>query len=79
MANVFNLSASVSLPGDASYGSALLAGVGAGFYSTPADAVRQCLKFDRVVQPDAESAQRYSVLFQKYKSIHDALAPIYKK
>ena len=78
IANVFNLSAAVSLPGDASYGSALLAGVGAGFYSTPADAVRQCLKFDRTVQPNAEIAQIYSTLFEKYKSIHDALAPIYK-
>ena len=79
IANVFNLSAAVSLPGDASYGSALLAGVGAGFYSTPAEAVRKCLKFDRTVQPNAEVAQIYSTLFEKYKSIHDALAPIYKK
>ncbi len=79
IANVFNLSAAVSLPGDASYGSALLAGVGAGFYSTPADAVRKCLKLDRTVQPNQEIAQIYSELFEKYKSIHDALAPIYKK
>ncbi len=77
IANVFNLPAIVPNPGDASYGSALLAGVGAGYFASPAEAVEKCLKFDRTVEPDAEAAKEYAILFKKYKAVHDALAPIY--
>jgi len=79
IADVFGLAATVPIPGDASYGSALLAGVGAGLFATPSEAVSQCLKFDRVVEPDAASARAYSELFEKYKAAHDALAPVYSK
>ena len=78
LSNVFNLPASVPIPGDASYGSALLAGVGAGYFSNPVQAVEKCLKTDRTIQPDAESAEKYAQLFKKYKATHDALAPVYK-
>ena len=78
VANVFDIEAAVPAPADASYGSALLAGVGVGVFSSPKDAVKKCLKFDRTVSPDAETAALYSALFEKYKAVHDALAPIYK-
>ena len=75
--NVFNLPVQVSIPGDASFGSALLAGTGVGLFANSADAVRKCLRIDREIHPDPERAAQYAALFRKYKAVHDALAPIY--
>jgi len=75
--NVFNLPVQVSIPGDASFGSALLAGTGIGLFDNSADAVRKCLRIDRELHPDAGKAAQYAELFRTYQKIHDALAPIY--
>ena len=75
--DVFNLPVQVPIPGDASFGSALLAGTGVGLFANSADAVRKCLRIDREIHPDPERAAQYAALFRKYKSVHDALAPIY--
>ncbi len=64
-------------PGDASFGAALLAGVGAGFFADAKSAVAKCLKIDRTVKPDPARAAKYAALFEKYKAVHDALAPVY--
>lgn len=77
VANVFNLPAKVSIPGDASFGSALLAAAGTGYFASSADAVRKCLRFDRELVPDPELARYYGEGFKRYQAIHDALAPIY--
>lgn len=78
VSDVFNMSVAVPIPGDASYGAALLAGVGAGAFANAADAVKKCLKIGRFVEPDPSSASRYAELFEKYKAAHDALAPVCK-
>lgn len=75
--NVFNLPVQVSTPGDASFGSALLAGTGIGLFGSSTEAVRKCLKIDRELKPDPALAEQYAALFRKYRKIHDALAPIY--
>ena len=75
--NVFNLPVSVSVPGDASFGTALLAGTGIGLFENSAEAVRKCLKIDRELHPDPREAARYAELFETYRKIHDAMAPIY--
>lgn len=77
VANVFNCTVSVPQPGDASFGACLLAGVGIGIFSDVKDAVEKCLKIARRIEPDAEIAAKYAKLFERYRSIHDALAPIY--
>ena len=77
--SIFNLPLQVPTPGDASFGSALLAGTGAGFFADPRDAVRKCLKTDRELRPDPDKAARYRKLFRQYRDIHDALAPVYAK
>ncbi len=64
---------------DASFGSALLAGVGVGVFKDEVAAVRQCLKLDRELRPDAERARFYASQFQHYRQIHDALAGCYKQ
>ena len=66
--SIFNLPLQVPTPGDASFGSALLAGTGAGFFADP-----------RELRPDPDKAARYRKLFRQYRDIHDALAPVYAK
>ncbi len=75
--NVFNCSVAVPSPGDASFGTALLAGVGIGVYPDVKSAVKTCLKVDRTIDPDPDKAAVYEKLFVTYKKIHDALAPVY--
>ncbi len=62
---------------DASFGSALLAGVGTGVFADEASAVRQCLRFDRELRPDPERAAFYNTRFTHYRALHDALATCY--
>lgn len=64
---------------DASFGSALLAGVGTGVFADEALAVRQCLRFDRELRPDPERAAFYNTRFTHYRALHDALAPCYAR
>ena len=77
--NVFDLPLQVPVPGDASFGTALLAATGAGFFPDSREAVRRCLHIDREVRPDAALAGFYRRKFAEYREIHDALAPIYRK
>ena len=77
VANVFNCAVAVPSPGDASFGAALLAGVGIGVFADVKDAVAKCLHIDRTVEPDPAAAAQYATLFNRYRAIHDALAPVY--
>ena len=79
VANVFNRPAAVPLPGDASFGAGLLAGVGAGVFLDEREAVAKCLRIGRTVEPDPGAAAEYEELFNHYRRIHDALAPIYSQ
>ncbi|KKR04711.1 MAG: Xylulokinase [Candidatus Uhrbacteria bacterium GW2011_GWF2_39_13] len=78
ISDVFN--APVKCPSicDASFGSALLAGVGTGVFPDEISAVRQCLKFDRKILPDADNAEFYAKQFRHYRNIHDELAGVYR-
>ena len=67
----------ISIPGDASFGSALLAGTGIGLFRDSAEAVKRCLKIEREIHPEPSLASFYRERFSVYKKIHDALAPIY--
>jgi len=75
--DVFNLPASVPAPGDASFGTALLAATGCGRFASAAEAVEHCLTFRRELRPVKDSADKYAELFPRYRAIHDALANIY--
>jgi xylulokinase len=77
--NVFARPLAVPSPGDASFGTALLAGVGAGVWPDAASAVRACSHVDRTLAPDPVAVERYDALFSRYRAIHDALAPLYSK
>ena len=77
VANVFNCEVAVPVPGDASFGACLLAGVGIGLFPDVRAAVAKCLKVDRTISPDPKAALAYDHLFTCYRRLHDALAPAY--
>ncbi len=62
---------------DASFGAALLAGVGAGIFADTTDAAVRCVRVRDVVQPDPRAVEVYARLFPLYRRIHDDLAPTY--
>jgi xylulokinase len=57
----------------------MLAAVGIGWFDSFAEAAETCVEVDSVTKPDPEKFRLYESIFQTYKAIHDALAPIYSK
>lgn len=64
---------------DSSLGSAMLAGVAAGVFSSFEESVAKCVKIEATVKPDPENHRRYEKGFARYQKIHDALAEIYQE
>lgn len=62
---------------DASFGAALLAGVGAGIFSSEAEAVNRCTKVRDAMEPNPAAVAVYAKLFPLYCRIHDGLAGTY--
>lgn len=75
--DVFNAPVKCPSSCDASFGSAMLAGVGTGVFKNEAVAVRQCLKMEREISPVQERAEFYGTQFRYYRDIHDALSGCY--
>ena len=63
---------------DASFGAALLAGVGVGIFPDPRAAVTRCLQIADAIEPDLGTHAKYAELFENYVKVHDALAPVYQ-
>ena len=62
---------------DSSFGSAMLAGVKAGFWKDAKEAVETCNETVSVTEPNMKNNEKYQKVFKKYKKVHDALADIY--
>jgi xylulokinase len=62
--------------GDASFGAALIAGIGSGIFSSPQDAVAKCVRLLDRCEPDPATHARYAALFEIYRDAQAALAPI---
>ena len=77
--DVFDAPVKVPTACDASFGSALLAGVGIGVFDNEVDAVRKSYKLNRELEPNRENADFYREIFRHYRNIHDMLAEAYKK
>jgi xylulokinase len=60
----------------AAWGAALLAGQAAGLFPSAASHAEEALKIDRVYQPDPSRHARYATLYQQYRQVYPALAPI---
>ena len=72
------LGVEVELPetSDASFGAALVAGIGTGIFSDAAAALG-CLRIADVRTPDAAAVERYREGFDLYRRIQAALAPVH--
>ena len=64
---------------DSSLGSAMLAGIAMGVFDSAEDAVKKCVKEKDITYPNPEKTKEYRKVFETYKKIHDALAPIYNE
>jgi xylulokinase len=62
--------------GDASFGAALLAGIGTGAFATPEEAVARCVRIADRAEPEPDRRRFYSDLFAIYKDAQAALAPL---
>ncbi len=77
-ADMLGLKLRITKSSDSSLGSAMLAGLAVGVFKTPQDAVDACIEEVATVTPDPEKTAIYADLFNAYKQVHDALAPIYQ-
>ncbi len=77
--DVLGISLNTTVSSDSSLGSAMLAGIAIGVFKDEEDAVNKCIKVNNVTVPDNENTKKYRELFEDYKKIHDALAPVYNK
>ncbi|MDP3524133.1 MAG: FGGY-family carbohydrate kinase, partial [Hoeflea sp.] len=75
------LGVEVELPGngDASFGAALLAGVGAGVFADEAAAAKAAIRVSRRIEPNLDNAAFYTEAHGIYVDIHEALAPIHHR
>lgn len=62
--------------GDASFGAALLAGIGIGQFTDADDAVARCCRTTSAQQPSPEIHKRYSELFDIYRDVQRSLVDI---
>ncbi len=79
VADVLNVKLVVRKYSDSSFGSAMLAGIAAGVFNSCADALERCNSKVSETEPNAENHEKYLKIFEKYKAVHDALAPIYRE
>ena len=64
---------------DSSFGTAMMAAVGVGWFDSLAHAAETCVQIDSVTVPNPANKEIYDEVFGKYKEIHDVLAPIYRR
>ena len=76
-ADVLGIALKTTVSSDSSLGSAMLAGVAVGVFKDTTDAVKKCVKEKEITYPNPENTAKYRKIFEIYKKIHDALAPIY--
>jgi xylulokinase len=60
----------------AAYGAALLAGVGTGVFASPAEAVEECVRVTRVIEPREEWVARYAEIRPRFQAAYPALRTV---
>jgi len=76
IADVMDMPVMVPKAGDASFGTALIAGVGVGLFPDARSAAEMCVQLEESITPDPENTEKYRKYFEIYKKIHDQLAPV---
>ncbi|MAF67128.1 MAG: xylulokinase [Planctomycetes bacterium] len=64
---------------DASFGAALLAGVGIGVFTDERDAVKRCVKLRTRTEPDKSRNEQYQEIYELYRMTHAGLADVYHR
>ena len=77
VADVLGMSLEKVKVDDSSFGTAMLAAVGIGWFESYAQAAQCCIEIDSVTTPNPENQAIYDRVFKKYTAIANALAPIY--
>ncbi len=77
ISDVLGIALKTTESSDSSLGSAMLAGIAAGVFADASDAVAKCVNEKDITYPNPENTAKYARVFETYKRIHDALAPIY--
>jgi len=77
LSDVLGIRLTVKKYSDSSFGTAMLAGVAAGFFDDFASAVSLCNEVVSETLPDPGRHELYGRYFKRYKAICEALAPIY--
>jgi xylulokinase len=60
----------------AALGAAMLAGTGVGLFASAAEAVERSLQLTHTYQPDAARHDAYTRMYERYRELHPAVAPI---
>jgi len=76
ISDVTGLPVEVMENGDASFGTALVAGIGVGVFTSPKDAVAKCVRVQSTCRPDPERHKVYENFFDVYKAAQAALTPL---
>jgi xylulokinase len=76
IADVTGLTIERTEAADASFGAALLAGIGTGVFNSPREAVAACVRLADITTPDPTRHAFYSELFGIYREAQAALAPL---
>ncbi len=79
IADVLGITLKTTQSSDSSLGSAMLAGLAVGVFENAQDCVNKCVKELDITIPNLANTEKYRQVFEKYKKIHDALAPIYNE
>ena len=77
LSDVLGIRLTVKKFSDSSFGTAMLAGVAAGIFSSFDAAVRLCNREISETVPDPAKHELYGKVFQRYRAIVSALSPIY--
>jgi xylulokinase len=79
VADVLNIPLTKNEVDDSSLGSAMLAGVATGIFSSYEDSAAKCVRKAIEIQPNPQNRDIYNKGFEYYRQIHDALAPVYQR
>jgi xylulokinase len=78
-ADVLGMELQLPRANDSSFGSAMLAGVCAGVFAGPEEAVERCVRIDRIIEPDPRTHALYEERFAVYRQIVQAMEPVYTR
>ncbi|HHU01721.1 MAG: xylulokinase [Christensenellales bacterium] len=79
MADMLNIPLRTVEDVDSSLGSAMLAGVACGVFTSHQEAAEKCIRLKDEIHPSSEGVAFYMEQFAVYKEIQAVLAPIYQK